>query len=331
MTAADHIVDSKMSRDEWLRARHENVNSSESAALFGLSPYLTAFELANQKLDKDPRNWSGNERTEWGNLLESTIARRLGDVYGVQIAPMKDYMVRPGTRMGSSFDFQIVGVTDRVAKDEVLRVMFANNGPGTIEVKNVDALIYRQQWSRDDDGNVAEAPDHIEVQIQHQMHVSGHGWTVIAALVGGNRLEIIPRLRDHAVGEAIEKKIADFWRNLTADPPVLPPIDLPADASIIKKLYGFAEPGKLLDARGDEEIAGLCAAYADAQDRFNSAKDDKESAVARLLMKLGDHEKALVDGFSVSAGMVGPAEIPAYTRAGYRLVRITKKAAPKIK
>jgi predicted phage-related endonuclease len=331
--AIDTTVDESMTREQWLRARIENVNSSESAALFGLgrADECTAFELANQKLDKDPRNWAGNERTEWGSLLESTIARRVAHVYGVSIAPMKNYMVKPGTRMGSSFDFQVTGVADGVAKDEILRLMFANYGPGIIEVKNVDSLIFRQQWRRDDDGAAAEAPDHIEVQVQHQMHVAEYGWTALSVLVGGNRLEMIPRLRDRNVGDAIEAKIAAFWRNLAADPPVLPPIELPADAGLIKKLYAYAEPGKLLDARGDAEILALCAAYTEAQDRFKAATDDKDTAVARLLIALGDHERALVDGFSVSATMVGPAEIPAYTRKGYRLCRITKKAAPKSK
>ena len=222
-------------------------------------------------------------------------------------------------------------MTDDVAKDEVLRVMFATHGPGTIEVKNVDSLIFRQQWTRGDDGKVSEAPDHIEVQIQHQMHVSGHEWTVLAVLVGGNQLVIIPRLRDHRVGEAIEAKIAQFWRNLSMDPPVLPPIELPADADLIKKLYGYAEPGKLLDARGDADIEGYCAAYIDALEREKRAVDEKKSAIARLLMAIGDHERVLTDGFNISAGIVGPAEIPAFTRSGYRNCRVTKKAAPKVK
>ena len=329
-----------MTREQWLRARHENVNSSESAALFGLgrTDECTAFELANQKLDTDPKNWAGNERTEWGNLLESTIAKRVGHVYGVQIAPMKNYLIKPGTRMGSSFDFQITGVAEGQAKDEILRVMYANHGPGIIEVKNVDALIFRQQWARDDEGKVAEAPDHIEVQIQHQMHVAEYGWTVLSVLVGGNQLQIVPRLRDHAVGAAIEKRIGEFWTNLTKDPPVLPPIELPADADLIKKLYNYAEPGKLLDARASggtltpeeaSEIEGLCADYTEAQERYKQAEDDKKSATARLLMKIGDAERVLADGFSIAATMVASCEIPSFTRPGYRLCRVTKKAPPK--
>ena len=37
------------SREEWLDIRKSHISSTESAALFGLSKYATAFELAVQK------------------------------------------------------------------------------------------------------------------------------------------------------------------------------------------------------------------------------------------------------------------------------------------
>jgi hypothetical protein len=42
-------------------------------------------------------------------------------------------------------------------------------------------------------------------------------------------------------------------------------------------------------------------------------------------MALGDAEKVLFDDLTVSAGMVAPAKIEAYERAGYRNLRVYPK------
>ena len=39
---------------------------------------------------------------------------------------------------------------------------------------------------------------------------------------------------------------------------------------------------------------------------------------------IGEAEKVLASGYSISAGIVAPCEV-AYTREGYRLFKVTKK------
>ena len=308
----------------WHELRGRDITSTQTAALFGLSPYSTAFEVAQQKLAAargEFDQWAGNERTMWGNKLEAVIAERVAEVYGVHVRPMKQYMRRTDSPMGASFDFEIIGVTDTVAEDERLRVLFGAHGVGVLEIKNVDARVFASSWNS---SGQPEAPDHIEIQVQHQLHVCGYGWACIACLVGGNTLEIIPRLRDANMGTALQSRIDGFWSSLGAG--ILPPIDLPADAEIIRKLYSYAEPGKLLDAREDATVAELCTEYAAASAVAKEADDRKQSAAARLLQYIGDAERVLVNGFTVSAGMIGPAHVE-YERKGYRNLRITKKSA----
>lgn len=308
----------------WHELRGRDVTSTQTAALFGLSPYNTAFEIAQQKLAAirgEFDRWAGNERTAWGNLLERVIAERVGHVYGVQVRPMKQYMRRTDAPMGASFDYEIIGVTDARIDDERLRVLFGAHGVGVLEIKNVDARVFSSSWTTDGE---PEAPEHIEIQVQHQLHVCGYGWACIAALVGGNTLEIIPRLRDAEMGAALQARIEKFWLDLGAG--ILPPIELPADADIIRKMHAYAEPGKLLDAREDAEIAALCAEYAEAGNAAKVAEDRRKSAAAQLLQRIGDAERVLVKGYTISAGMVAPAHVE-YERAGYRNLRITKKAA----
>ena len=320
------------SRTEWLSLRHKHISSTEVAALFGMSPYSTAFETAVVKQAAEPNpEFESSERMEWGICFQHAIAKRIGLVYGVKVRAISGYAIHSylHCRMGASFDYEIVGWDwDKVNHSKpppftgnpILREMYDKHGAGNLEIKSVDYFVFKD-W-RMDDGTI-EAPAHIELQVQHQLACIGRTWAAIGALIGNNHLEVLIRERDDEVCKAIAAKCETFWTNLAKG--VLPPVDLPADAAIISALYKYAQPGKVLDAQADDNIQALCQQYAEAGRAAKAAEDAKATAKAQLLMKIGDAEKVLVSGYSVSAGVVGETEIPAYTRKGYRLVRITEK------
>lgn len=309
-------------RQHWLELRTQVVTSTEVSALFGESPYLTAFELWHRKKEGATGEIYEHERIRWGRRLEPAIAAGVAEECGVDIRHIEHFVTHDDVRMGASFDFEIIGtmVGHEDVKDRRLLDMYEEFGPGILEIKNVDWLVWKNTWVS---GDVPEAPAHIEIQLQAQMECMDREWGAIAALVGGNDYYLIIRRRDRAVGAALRKKVAEFWASIEAGNP--PPPVMPQDAAFIVKLYHYAEPGKLLDARGDAEIASLCEEYAAAGKDEKSAKDRKDSARARLLERIGDAEKVMVDGYSVSAGMVGPAWVEAYERAGYRGFRVTAK------
>lgn len=300
----------------WHALRATDLTSTDAAALFGLSPYKTPFELWHEKKAGQPVEISQNDRMLWGNRLQDAIAEGIAEDQGLVIRPMREYVRLGGLRIGSSFDFDIEGVLPKSPFADT----FAALGPGILEIKNVDWLAFRNGWTVEDD--FVEAPTHIEIQTQHQQLVAGRGWSLIGALVGGNRYEVIERRADAEVHAGILAKAAEFWRSIDTNSP--PPPVMPEDAEAVIRMHGFAEPGKLYDARNDAEIASAIADYARLK---REAKDIDEIAQVRkaeILQRIGDAEKVLVDGFSVSAGMVGPAEV-SYTRAGYRNFRVTAK------
>lgn len=314
---------------DWHAIRHTVVSSTESAALFNMSPYLTAFELGNNKQSPTPpAPFDGNERMEWGKTLERLIAEEVGRRYGVKVRKLSAFAVHDESRMGASFDFEIVGVMPVAAvKDTSLQQLYQEHGPGVLECKNVDGLVFKRNWTDDDEDS--EAPEHIEVQVQHQLEVIGRKWAAIAALVGGNNLHVITRMRDEPVGRSIRAKIDKLWIDLAAG--ILPDISYPDDAAFIASLYQVAEPGRLYDARGVADIASLVAEYTEAGKREKAASDDKKTAKARALQAMAaagyaDAEKVITDVGSISCGVVGPAEV-AYTREGYRNFRVYPKKA----
>ncbi|MBK6413996.1 YqaJ viral recombinase family protein [Sphingopyxis sp.] len=310
-------------RDEWLALRHQYVSSTEVSALFGLNPYMTAFELATIKKAAAPDEREASERMEWGIRLQNSIARGIAETYGVKARAISGYAIDGflHCKMGASFDYEIVGAKDGAFEgDTVLRDMYAKHGAGVLEIKNVDWLQFKK-WQAGD--GTIEAPAHIEIQVQHQLACIARSWAAIGVLVGGNTLELLVRERDYAVCKALRAKCEKFWSDM--DRGVMPPIELPADAAIIAQMYRYAEPGKVLDAQGNDEIEGICREYHEAGRAEKTASDAKSAAKAKLLLAIGDAERVLANGYSVSAGVTAEAEIPAYTRKAYRNIRVTAK------
>ena len=137
--ATEIIVPSN--QEHWLAMRKLDVTSTESACLFGESPYMTHFDLWHRKRTGVVPEFKANERVLWGQRLESAIAYGIAEEQGWDVKPMKEYFRNPDLRMGSSFDFVITNLGE----------------PVHLEIKNVDYLAFRDGWLEHDDGSI-EAP-----------------------------------------------------------------------------------------------------------------------------------------------------------------------------
>lgn len=315
---------------EWLALREQDVTSTEAAALFGCSPYLTDFELYHRKTGQLEDSFQENDRTRWGTRLEAAIAYGVAEDLGLLVEPYKVYRRVAGQRMGSSFDFRVIGLADDWAgEDETYRNLFRQHGPGLMEVKNVDGLAFRRSWI---DGEDVEAPPHIEIQVQHQLEVDDVEWAVVAPLVSGNTPKPFYRLRDREIGAAIRAKVAEFWQRVADNNPPAP--DFANDAGAISRLYVHANDNTV-DMSDNNYLAELCAKYKFAGDDEAAAKKRKDAIRAEILTIIGEAGKVLAPGFTINAGTV--AENPGKLitdemvgtyvggRRAYRNVRITAK------
>lgn len=317
-------------REEWLKLRHQFVSSTESSALFGLNPYMTAFELFHAKRAAEPTQFEASERMQWGLRLEDAIARGLAEDYGIKVRKLNSFVVN-SNGMGASFDYEVVGIKeDATPEDTSLQGMYRDLGPGILEIKNVDWLVYRNNWTND--GGVMEAPPHIEIQVQHQLHVIERSWAAIGVLVGGNSLKMLVRERDPEVGERLALASERFWKRIEANKPPKPV--MPADADVVAKIYNQCEAGKIIDAQSDSETAleieRLAKEYEEASIHIKAHENRKKAAKASLLTLIGDAERVLCrDGFTITASMVAETEVKAFTRASYRNFTVRKKKESK--
>lgn len=285
-------------RKEWLELRSECLTSTDIAALFGISPYSTEFELWHTKKSKKLGEIESNDRMKWGTRLQDPIAHGIAEDNGWRVRRKDEFIWDSELRIGSSFDFQILPDKNR-------------HGFGLLEIKNVDAMVFKDGWILD--GDNVEAPSHIEIQLQHQMAVDGVDEAYIGALVGGNRVVLIKRERDDVVIKAIEEKVLAFWESIEANKP--PPPDFKRDAEFIRKLYRYAEPGKVI--HGTDKLEMLVRKYKLAKAIIKAQEIEADAVKAEIMTLMGDAEKVVGDGWNISAGIIGPKKI-AYEREAYR-------------
>ena len=178
------------SKEEWLELRKNDITSTEVSALFGMSPYMTEFEVWHRHKNNITSSFKENDRTVWGDRLETAIAKGIAKDNKWNVIPKKEYMRREDIRAGSSFDYAIV---DLIKNEEGKMIGWTETS--LLEIKNVDSLIFKENWIIED-GELVEAPPHIELQLQHQLMVSGIDKGYIGALIGGNKIKVIEIDRD---------------------------------------------------------------------------------------------------------------------------------------
>ena len=269
-------------KQDWLENRLLDVTSTEVSALFNVNPYQTEFDLYHQKKDKVVVNIEDNERMAWGRRLEDSIAQGCAASQGWDVEPFDVYMSDPHNRMGSSFDYRITSERET----------------GIMEVKNVSEYIYKSKWIEENDN--LEAPPHIEMQLQYQLHIANIEWGCIVALVGGNTQKLIIRRRDREMGKIFETKVKEFWDRVKSGTP--PDVNYDRDSNyMIKNLFNHADPSLIMNA--DEDMDQLIDDYNSINREYVSLGKTKDSIKAQILEKSLGSSKILSKYGTINCGM----------------------------
>ena len=280
MTTKSYPITDKQS---WLENRLLDVTSTEVSALFGLNPYLKKFQLYHQKKDKVVVNIDDNERMMWGRHLEDSIALGFAEKYKMKVEQFDVYMRNPETRMGSSFDYKIVSEKE----------------PMILEIKNVDALAYRKNWIEHDEDNI-EPPEHIALQLQHQLEITGYNVGYIVALVGGNTMKVVKSKRDPEIGKLLTEKVKNFWEKIQSGTEPNP--DYTKDAQyIMKNLCNQADASTILNA--DPEMDQLIADYIAVNAEYKSLNTTRDAIKAQILSMSQNASKIISQHGTINCAM----------------------------
>ena len=280
MTTKSYPITDKQS---WLENRLLDVTSTEVSALFGLNPYQTEFELYHQKKDKVIISVPDSERMMWGRNLEDSIALGFAEKYKMKVEQFDVYMRDPETRMGSSFDYKITSEKE----------------PMILEIKNVDALAYRKNWIEHDEDNI-EPPEHIALQLQHQLEITGYSVGYIVALVGGNTMKVVKSKRDTEIGKLLKEKVRNFWEKIQSGTEPNP--DYTKDAQyIMKNLCNQADASTILNA--DPEMDQLIADYIAVNAEYKSLNKTRDAIKAQILSMSQNASKIISQHGTINCAM----------------------------
>lgn len=282
--------------DQWLHARTTGIGGSEVAALFGVSPYATAFDVFKAKVGSDgkPRFLGAQPVTgprirpelltedpilEWGHRLEDAVALKTADQLGL--------VARPGGGLWQHVDHPLAIVTpDRVATKRRSRRPLA-----LIECK-----------TSSDDWEDGEAPIQYQIQAQWQMGITGLSPCYLGCFVlGHDRAFHVVRIDFDAEWFAEMVGIAEkFWAEhvLTGEPP-MHDLAHPRTTDLLKELH----PHVVLEATelpSDEGVEWI-EAYHRAKAEADAAGQRLEEAKNWLKVQLGDAGAAYLNGQKVAS------------------------------
>lgn len=234
------LVETKdLAREDWLKLRKTGIGGSDAAAAVGLNPYMSPLELWLDKTGRDaglakPDPHDTTEPIYWGTLLEPIVAAAYTQQSGNRVRKVNAVLQHPTIPfMLANLDREIVGVP----------------GVQILECKTAGEFGARL-WR---DG----VPEYVQLQVQHQLAVTGKQAADVAVLLCGQALEVHRVARDDGLIARLIQLEAQFWEYVTSDTP--PPADGSESADrALRHLY----PGNAgtVDFTDDRRLS---AAFAD--------------------------------------------------------------------
>lgn len=179
---------------KYLEERRKLIGGSDVAAILGLSPFRTAYQVYQEKR-KEVEDWKGNEATDWGSRLEPAIRQWYSDTTGRSVKVPDKLLVHPKYPfMGASLD----GFTD---DGRVVEIKTARSG---------------KNWGEPETNQI---PDYYAVQVHHYMTITGFHVADIPVSIAGGSPSLYVVEADKEISEMIIEACAKFWERVQAGNP----------------------------------------------------------------------------------------------------------------
>ncbi|ARK40492.1 YqaJ viral recombinase family protein [Burkholderia pseudomallei] len=273
------VKTNELSRDDWLAVRRTGIGGSDAAAAVGLNPYMSALELWLDKTGRseglprpDPNDTTAP--TYWGTLLEPIVAAVYTQQTGNKVRKVNAVLRHPTIPwMLANIDREVIGVPD----------------VQILECKTAGEFGTRL-WR---DG----VPEYVQIQVQHQLAVTGKAAAHVAVLLCGQALEVLRIDRDDAlIGRLIELE-ARFWRFVETDTP--PPADGSESADrALRHLY--PGNGETIDFSDDHRLSSVFADLVAVRAEIETRQQLEAQFKQTIQQAMGDATRAVFQTGAVS-------------------------------
>jgi putative phage-type endonuclease len=229
-----------LSRDQWLNVRKSGIGSSDAASAVGLNPYKSQLELWMEKTGRDiglPKVDPKDQTSPmyWGTLLESIVAAHYTMRTGHKVRRINAVLQNPAQPwMLANLDREVLGAPDV----QILECKTAGiNG----------ARLWKEG-----------VPEYIQLQVMHQLAVTGKQTADVAVLICGQDLQTHRIERDEGMISKLIELERQFWRYVETD--TAPPADGSDSADVALRCLYPKDSGTTLDLSQD---LAMSAAFSD--------------------------------------------------------------------
>lgn len=273
--AALRLISTKeLPREDWLAVRKQGIGSSDAAAAVGLNPYKSQLELWLEKTGRDANLPKADPHDEespayWGNVLEPVVAWHYSKRTGNKVRRINAVLQHPDPElpwMLANIDREVIGTEDV----QILECKTAGINGARLWQEGV--------------------PEYVQLQVMHQLAVTGKQAADVAVLLGGQSLEIHRIERDEQMIARLIELERRFWAYVETDTP--PPADGSASADVALRCLYPEDNGQVVDFSGR---AGLAAAYLElkAVRQSIAEKETREAQLKQMLQQaMGDATRA---------------------------------------
>jgi putative phage-type endonuclease len=252
---------------EWRSARQAGIGSSDAAVIAGVSPWSDIRTLFAEKV-----GWAApvleTRQMKFGIALEAVVATAYSEKTGRKVRRVRRMLRhRELPWMLASLDRVVIGEMRLV---EIKTARFASD-----------------EWGPDGSD---EIPDHVRIQVEHQMAVTGYPLADVVVLFAGSDLRTYTIARDHEIQADLLGMERAFWSAVQAK-------SLPAD---LAELGARPVPLREGEIAATEQITALVAQLRVARTNYDQVETAKKELEAALRAELADIGTVRGDGFRIS-------------------------------
>lgn len=275
------LVNTKhLTRDDWLDVRKRGIGSSDSSAAIGLNPYKSPLELWLEKTNRDQGLAKPNPNDDcapvfWGVILEPVVASQYQRRTGNKVRKVNAVLQHQEFPwMLANIDREVVGS----AEVQILECKTAGiNG----------ARLWR-------DG----VPKYVEVQVMHQLAVTGKQAADVAVLLGGQQLEVYRIERNELLIKNLIELERQFWHYVETDTP--PPADGSESADQALRLLYPEDNGEVINLSENLELSQAVIDLRNVRQALADMSSQESLLKQRLQQAMGSASKAVFADGSIT-------------------------------
>lgn len=269
-----------LKRDDWLEVRKAGIGSSDAGAAVGLHPYKSQLQLWMEKTGRDaglPVVDPNDDQSPmyWGTLLEPIVAAHYTRRTGNRVRRVNAVLQQPEHPwMLANLDREVMGTPDV----QILECKTAGiNG----------ASLWR-------DG----VPEYVQLQVMHQLAVTGKQSADVAVLIGGQELQVFRIERNADMIAQLIQLEERFWGYVERDE--APPADGSDSADLALRCLYPRDSGTTLDLSGDLEMSGVFSDLLAVREVMATQSALEAQLKQRIQQRMGDATRAVFESGEVS-------------------------------